>query len=141
MHHHHVAVTLPDGAEVWAASLREDYTIEPRPDFAICLDARWQPPWPHCHVDWPDFGVPDDREALLGVLAEALRRAHGGEVVEIGCFGGHGRTGTAIACLAVLAGVDSDPVEWVRTHYCSHAVETDSQMAFVRTFYNEESTS
>jgi len=53
---------------------------------------------------------------------------------EIGCLGGHGRTGTALACLAVLAGHSpADAVAWVRTHYCDHAVETDDQAAFVLT--------
>jgi hypothetical protein len=31
-----------------------------------------------------------------------LDRARAGQRVEIGCYGGHGRTGTALACLAIL---------------------------------------
>jgi protein-tyrosine phosphatase len=62
-------------------------------------------------------------------------RAHAGELVEIGCLGGHGRTGTALACLAVLSGVPAgDAVGWVRATYCAKAVETDEQEAFVLLF-------
>ena len=64
----------------------------------------------------------------------SLVRARG-DVVEIGCLGGHGRTGSALACLAVLTGVPADgAVDWVRAHYCPDAVETDEQRAFVEKF-------
>lgn len=47
-------------------------------------------------------------------------------------WGGHGRTGTALACLARLDGVPAgDAVAWVREHYCRQAVETVDQEAFV----------
>ena len=53
--------------------------------------------------------------------------------VELGCLGGHGRTGTALACLAVLSGVPApDATAWVRSAYCNEAVETPEQEAFVR---------
>ena len=64
-----------------------------------------------------------------------LARARAGDAVEIGCLGGHGRTGTALACLAVLTGTAPDEaVAWVRRRYCDHAVETDAQRAFVERF-------
>lgn len=56
-------------------------------------------------------------------------------IVEIGCLGGHGRTGTGLACLAVLVGAPRDPaVSWVRENYCSLAVETSVQEDLVRNF-------
>ena len=65
-------------------------------------------------------------------LRSLLDRARRGERVEVGCLGGHGRTGTALACLAVLAGHPAaDAVAWTRTHYCPKAVETPDQEAFV----------
>lgn len=89
-------------------------------------------PWPHEHLEWPDFGVPDDRATVLAVLNSLLLRAHAGKGVELGCLGGHGRTGTALACLAVLAGKPADEaVAWVRQNYCIRAVETPEQEAFV----------
>jgi protein-tyrosine phosphatase len=64
-----------------------------------------------------------------------LARARSGEAVEIGCLGGHGRTGTALACLAVLAGTPpDDAVAWVRATYCEKAVETDAQEQLVADF-------
>jgi protein-tyrosine phosphatase len=57
------------------------------------------------------------------------------ERVEIACGGGYGRTGTALACLAVLDGVPSDQaVAYVRDHYNSRAVETPWQRWFVARF-------
>jgi hypothetical protein len=55
--------------------------------------------------------------------------------VEIGCQVGLGRTGTVLACMAVLAGIpDSEAVSWVREHYKAGAVETSEQEAWVRWF-------
>lgn len=131
-HRHRDAVVLPDGTTVWATSWTNEYEREQPPDFGIYLDERWQPPWAHEHVDWPDFGVPADDAAATAALAAALERARRGETVELGCLGAHGRTGTALARLAVLAGLDGDPVEWVRTTYCERAIETEEQVAFAR---------
>ena len=137
LHRHRTPVTLPDGTTVVAASFDEadPYTRATPPDHGVYLDARWQPPWSHEHVDWPDFGVPADVGALRRTLADVRRRAAGGEVVELGCLGGHGRTGTALACLAVLAGHPPDEaVAWVRAAYCAKAVETDDQARLVAGF-------
>jgi protein-tyrosine phosphatase len=55
--------------------------------------------------------------------------------VEIACGGGKGRTGTALACLAVLDGVPpSEAVAYVRAGYHRWAVETPWQRRYVRTF-------
>ena len=68
------------------------------------------------------------------MLVEALERA-AAERVEVGCVGGRGRTGTALACLAVLDGVPSaEAVAYVRRHYSPHAVETSEQQSFVIRF-------
>jgi len=72
---------------------------------------------------------------LIEALRRALARARAGEQVEIGCIGGHGRTGTALACLAILTGQPRETaVEWVRANYCPEAVESAEQRAFVATF-------
>jgi protein-tyrosine phosphatase len=83
---------------------------------------------------WPDFGLPADREQAARALAEAWRRSDG-ERVEIACAGGRGRTGTALACLAILDGVAaSDAVAFVRANYDPGAVETPWQRRFVARF-------
>ena len=65
-------------------------------------------------------------------LVAGVTPGRSGQDVEVGCLGGHGRTGTALACLAVLTGHPSrDAVAWVRSSYCAKAVETQGQEAFV----------
>jgi protein-tyrosine phosphatase len=79
--------------------------------------------------------VPDDAGALRTALLALLDRSRSGNAAEIGCLGGHGRTGTALACLAVLTGTPPDEaVGWVRQQYCDNAVETDAQRTFVEGF-------
>ena len=129
-----VLVVLPGGATVVAVSFDETdpYTREVPPDHGLYLDDRWQPPWPHEHIDWRNFGAPDDPASLAAALRALQARARDGERVEIGCYGGHGRTGTALAWLAVLEGHPrEDAVAWVRANYCTEAVETAEQEAFV----------
>jgi len=83
---------------------------------------------------WPDFRLPSDRPQARQVLAEAWERALT-ERVEIACGGGRGRTGTALACLAVLDGVPADrAVSFVREHYDPRAVETPWQRRYVAGF-------
>jgi protein-tyrosine phosphatase len=57
------------------------------------------------------------------------------ERVEVACTAGRGRTGTALACLAVLDGVpNADAVTFVRLHYNPRAVETPWQRRYVMQF-------
>jgi hypothetical protein len=134
VHRHRTEVALPGGVRVTAVSYdgADPYTRDAAPDFGLYLDDRWAPPWPHEQVSWPDFGVPNDPAPVLAALRGLLARAEAGESVELGCLGAHGRTGTALACLAVLRGVKpGDAVPWVRAHYCARAVETPDQERFV----------
>ena len=120
-------VELPSGRLVRGRGLRQEL---PDPDFGLLLLGRDRPTaWPHRWVAWPDFRLP--RGDLRAALDDLLVRA-GAERVELACGGGTGRTGTALACLAVLDGVPAaDAVEWVRTHYRRRAVETPAQRRFV----------
>ncbi len=55
------------------------------------------------------------------------------ERVEVACRGGVGRTGTALAALAVLDGLPApDAVRWVRGRYHPRAVETPWQRRWLR---------
>ncbi|BCJ74774.1 protein-tyrosine-phosphatase [Catellatospora sp. IY07-71] len=127
---------LPSERLVRGRGLSRPLPDGPLPEYGVYLlgheppgtawDARW--------VRWPDFRLPADPATLPGVLAEALRRA-AGERVEFACAGGRGRTGTALACLAVLDGVPAaEAVGWVRAHYDRRAVETPWQRRFVERF-------
>ncbi|TDE55655.1 protein phosphatase [Nonomuraea mesophila] len=127
---------LPSGRLVRGRGLRRALPEGPLPAFGLYLLGR--PPaemeWRHLWLRWPDFWLPSDRHATAQALGEALRRA-GSERVEIACGGGRGRTGTALACLAVLDGVPADQaVAYVREHYAKGAVETPWQRRFVRGF-------
>jgi len=90
----------------------------------------WHARWVHC----PDFQLPTDRHDAEDALKEAWSRAKD-EQVEIACDGGLGRTGTALACLAVLDGLPpSEAVTYVREHYDTRAVETPQQRRYVIQF-------
>jgi hypothetical protein len=129
-------VRLPSGRLVRGRGLREPLPPGPVPEVGLYLQARRAPevPWEARLLRWPDFRLPADRQearaALAAVWEEAARRR-----VEIACGGGRGRTGTALACLAVLDGVDpAEAVAWVRRHYRQGAVETPWQRRYVRRF-------
>ncbi len=127
---------LPSGRLVRGRGLRRPLPPGPVPTFALHLLGH-EPPavaWESRWVRWPDFRLPADRAAAAEALREAWRRA-ADERVEVACGGGLGRTGTALACLAVLDGVPSgEAVAYVREHYARRAVETPWQRRWVARF-------
>ncbi|GAA0995669.1 MULTISPECIES: protein-tyrosine phosphatase family protein [Nocardiopsidaceae] len=127
---------LPSGALVRGRGLRRPLPEGPAPSFAVYLLGQEPPPvpWEARWVRWRDFGLPSDPAGLRGALREALERA-GADRVEVACSGGRGRTGTALACLAVMDGVPAgEAVAYVREHYSPRAVETPWQRRFARRF-------
>ena len=124
-------VTLPSGGQVRGRKIAE---IPDSPaDFLLALAKGPLPAWPYRRIAWPDFWVPTDRADAIDALREALKRTGDGEVVEVACRGGRGRTGTALAALAVLDGMPAeDAIRWVRREYDSHAIETPWQARWVR---------
>ncbi|TDC70536.1 protein phosphatase [Micromonospora sp. KC606] len=124
-------VVLPSGATVRGRRVA-DPPVSPA-DFALLLAPGPTPAWPHRRIRWPDFWLPLDRADALDALGEGLRRAHGGERVEVACRGGIGRTGTALAALAILDGLPpAAAVGWVRARYHPRAVETPWQRGWLR---------
>jgi hypothetical protein len=127
--------TLPSGRPVLGRALR-DPVPSPPPQFGLHLLGRRPPAvdWEQRWLRWRDFGLPADPTDLREVLVVLLDRA-GRDRVEIACRGGTGRTGTALACLAVLDGVPAEEATaFVRRHYRPRAVETRRQRAFVTRF-------
>jgi Protein-tyrosine phosphatase len=127
---------LPSGRLIRGRGLRAPLPPGPEPAFAVYLlgkpppavswDARW--------LKWPDFGLPSNPAQARTVLREAWDNALA-QRVEIACAGGRGRTGTALACLAVIDGIPADQaVAFVRRHYDRHAVETLWQKRYVTRF-------
>jgi hypothetical protein len=128
-------VVFPDGTCVRASSISERDEAAGLRDFGLYMDERWAPAWPAETIDWPDFGLPPDGGRAAAQISDAFARAKSGQVVEVGCLGGLGRTGTVLACMAVLAGVDSaEAVVWVRENYRPGAIETADQERWVTWF-------
>ncbi|MFC8797876.1 protein-tyrosine phosphatase family protein [Promicromonospora sp. NPDC057138] len=126
-------VELPDGRRVRGTGLRRLRGDAPAPDFAVYLLGRDPrvPDWEYRWVRWRDFGLPSSTDEAVAALGEAHARA-ATERVEIACGGGVGRTGTAMAVLAIMSGVaPDDAVAWVREHYRPRAVETRRQRRWI----------
>jgi hypothetical protein len=131
------AIALPDGTPVRGRGRREPLPPGPLPEFGLYLGkpGRWQPEWPAEWLDWPDFRLPRDPEQAAASIVGAYEQARAGRRVEVACGGGVGRTGTVIACMAVLAGHPADDaVAWTRRTYRRRAVETPGQRRWVRWF-------
>jgi hypothetical protein len=127
---------LASGRLIRGRALSRPLPGGPEPTFALYLLGDEPPPvaWASQWLRWPDFGLPADRAATAAALREAWARAET-ERVEVACAGGHGRTGTALACLAVLDGIPNrQAVAYVREHYSPRAVETPGQRRFVHRF-------
>ncbi len=123
-------VTLPGGVRVRGRRIADPATPA---DFSLLLAPGPTPAWAHRRVRWPDFWIPVDRADALEALREALRRGYAGERVEVACRGGTGRTGTALAALAILDGLPAEQaVDWVRAAYRPRAVETPWQRRWLR---------
>jgi protein-tyrosine phosphatase len=117
-------------------ALRRPAPAGPAPTFAVYLLGRIPPavPWENHWLRWRDFGLPVDRERARVLLRAAWQHADT-QRVELACGGGVGRTGTALACLAVLDGVPAaDAVAFVRAGYHRRAVETPWQRRYVARF-------
>src|ERR1700759_5091950 len=115
---------LPSGRLIRGRGLRDPMPSGHPPTFGVYLlggappEFGWESRW----IKWPDFRLPADAAYAGRILTEAWRRSEG-ERVEIACHGGRGRTGTALACVAVLDGVPAaDAVAFVREHYHPRAV-------------------
>lgn len=127
---------MPTGRLVRGRGLRRQLPAGPVPEFGLYL--LWKPPpptaWETRWLRWPDFWLPADRRAAREMLREVWSRS-ASERVEVACDGGRGRTGTALACLAVLDGVPAvDAVAYVRERYDARAVETPWQRRYVTRF-------
>lgn len=99
---------------------------------------------PHeINIPTEDFCVPDV-QAMQGGMAQAIIALHCGNDIYAGCMGGIGRTGLFMGCMAKLMNdyakndsqksVPCDPVKYVRSNYMGHAIETQEQQDYVRTF-------
>jgi hypothetical protein len=129
-------LSLPSGRLVRGRGLARPTPDGPDPVFGLYLLGEPPPPipWESRWIRWPDFRLPADQAAARVAFTEAWERS-ATERVEVACIGGQGRTGTALACIAVLDGVPpGEAVAYVREHYLPKAVETPWQRKFVERF-------
>lgn len=136
------AIRLPDGSWVRGRGLRRPLPPGTRPDRGLYLGSkrlrrRHEPElsWPHDWIDWPDFLLPLDRDHAIDHIRALHDHARAGHQVEVACGGGVGRTGTVVACLAMLAGLSpAEAITWTRANYHHRAIETPWQRAWVKRF-------
>lgn len=133
--HWHDAVVLPGHTVVRGRGVQDPVPGGREPDFGLYLGVDYRPRWEHEHLDWPDFGLPRDPPAAARAIVRLHRRAQDREYVEAACRAGKGRTGTVIACLAILDGLPArQAVSWTRHHFHHRAVQTPWQRWWVRRF-------
>lgn len=143
--HRHMQVPIRIGKlTVYASSIRGFKNWKP-PDLGVYLDPSWgvvqgvfvspgsffrknaPPPWEAIIVHWPDMGV--IWCWLLASLVRKITADASHKRVEVGCVGGHGRTGTLLA--AIIMNVErlgpKAAIKEVRRRYCERAVETALQ--------------
>ena len=95
-------------------------------------------------IDWKDGAAPPLRATFWLDLAKYIPEHY--NYLGVCCMGGHGRTGTALACL-MLAYIKhgmwepKDPkksiVELVRKAHCKEAIETATQTNYIRLMQKE----
>lgn len=129
-------LSLPSGRLIRGRALLAPFPPGPPPEFGLYLLGRSPRPvqWESRWVRWRDLRLPADDADAMDALHEAWRRAET-ERVEVACWAGRGRTGTALACIAVLDGIPpAEAVTFVRQHYRRGAVETPWQRHYVSRF-------
>ncbi len=136
-----------DGWEVWAGARADcshylghfDLILNLTGDTAFCGHsipikelARWMKssPPPEILLDWPDMDAVNLPWEFWKELVQYLT-SHRTRML-VFCVGGHGRTGTAIACLMVAGGWErNNAIRWIRKNYCPAAIESKAQEDYI----------
>jgi predicted alternative tryptophan synthase beta-subunit len=83
----------------------------------------------YVYIPTEDFRTPNVHLLNAG-LSQAVMKILDGSPLYVGCGAGIGRTGLFLAVVAKAFGIEN-PVEYVREHYYSKAVETKDQCKFI----------
>lgn len=85
-------------------------------------------------LDWPDMQAVDLPKQFWIDLGKYIKKND--LKLLVFCVGGHGRTGTAVACLleTLLDYTAQDAIDWVRNNYCEETVESLSQENYIGSF-------
>lgn len=123
-------VTLPGDIVVWIGT-ELDRTPDRKLDWGLYDDAYREGP-PGVVLDWSDLNLPANETEAIDVFMQAFARARQGQDILIRCREGTGRTGTVLACLAILAGVPAAcVVRLLRNRLGRDAVQTQAQVDWV----------
>lgn len=97
---------------------------------------KYEPQWPMTYLDWPDWGVPKNIDDVYSAIEWTWDHIAQGKTVETGCLGGHGRTGTFLACLMAYRGTKpGTAMTEVWDKYCKEAIESKSQIELIVKVY------
>lgn len=132
------ALIYPDGLTLYGSSHSGTVPEGYKPDFAIYLDKCWTAQTLAIQVPWQDMGVPGLDDEHIIALVDLIGRMIGkGQTVEVGCIGGHGRTGTLLAIVGLEHGIATpdEAVEFVRKNYCEQAIETKTQEWYIAKYF------
>lgn len=138
-------IVLGEGVTLYVTASRDQMRRQYEADHMVILDPSQRPDCLGTYVPWPDFGVPNlSFEQMTDIVYDVIWRARGGEMVEVGCIGAHGRTGTFLAMvdLAILLEGDItdlrsdemrvyDSVDKIRLIHCDKAVEGQKQEQYL----------
>lgn len=84
------------------------------------------------HFPCIDQRAPADVRSFATMIEWLLTKIKEGKNVDIGCIGGHGRTGLTLCSLLIMQGMDPwDALSKIRTEYCDEAVESLAQEDFL----------
>jgi hypothetical protein len=112
------------------------------PDVGVYFDTSWPQhgDLQSTYLAWPDGGIPyASFEFVRATATYTMALAEAGYRVEIGCLGAHGRTGTFLAILDMVAlGSDHEKIDpealinWVKSTHCHKAIETEVQRWYIK---------
>lgn len=91
---------------------------------------------PILRLRWQDMGVPPVQYAFWAELLDLLPAG----LTKVCCHGGHGRTGTALAALYLVAtptATADEAIDLVRSDHCERAIETAGQEEYLQKLAQE----
>jgi len=115
--------------------------VQTTPDFPV-QELGFVTAYPRLFYDWLDMGAPRS-SVVLKLVAWAAAKIREGKKLDLGCFGGHGRTGTFLALLFIeIENITADEaMKAVWTRHCEQAIETYIQRKFIYEFNGERAPS
>lgn len=134
--------TLPTGEHCRASAWSDvPYNDRYLPDVGVYLDSVWYPSDVFGYaLGWRDFGEPTMCDFdVVRTARYVYAHIQAGETVEVGCMGGHGRTGSFLAILCLVS-TDTNTqrrmsgaaaVRYVRDNHCKLAIENRTQERYI----------